>query len=1811
MMKRPQPVKPALFTALEPRILLDGAAIVEATEALTDNDYAHDTPEALAVAPESSQTSRREIVFIDAALPDVETLIEGVDDHAEVFLIEAHENGLQQMAQLLDGLNDVDAIHILGHGDIAQATIGNSIISNDTLDINTQLLKEIGSSLSADGDILLYGCNVAASDAGIALVEKIAQITQADIAASDDLTGAKASGGDWELEKNSGHIETQAQIIENYKNTLADVATGKTFTENAITTPRPIIDGVDISSEISVDDYHGGTVVFSLNGDAVYSEDITLQTNGSTTGDLSFDTSKKVIFDDAVRIGNYYTDSGNNSITVELENTFYNGDFQYYLNESGWVTSAKNSDPLTSSLSSDASESNNQMYLYGNAILSAGNAGSTITGASFHSSEYIPLDDSHTIAFDYRANDAGDDNFIISAYLEPSGGGANFDLLNQVSGVQDGTVHNFSANLTGLAADNYRLVIISGAEDTDNNFNVNWDMYVDNIKVTTSTPPGIDETTISELANAVHYSQLSSEQLRGYADTTPLNKGLLIRAYDSSGSLQTDFSATFNVTPVNDTPTSSYSSPKGTVFYSTPGYELDIFNNIQIMPVENIQTITSVIITVDGINQPTDEYLIYDDGNANNKDLMALTDGSGTLNGIAYNVTTATDPNNAGRFLATVTLNGNWATTDINETANVSEYSLTLATFLNDLKFRNNAINTTDTVDRRITLAQVTDSGSNSGANNNIHTPNYTTTIQRVPVLTVTDTSFDEAAGTPVSAGAAIDINNLESTVSIVSSTVRITGGYTDGDELIFDSSDSRFIVNQGIDNDGFHYLSLTSNPANNAILLISEWETALQAIKFDTPSDYPDENPTRTLKWEVNDGLARYIPEYSIISIIEQDDLITLPNGNSALISTPHNTNISFDASSYFLDPDDVITYSSPDLPSGLSINNVTGEITGKLSGIDPADFINGEKSFISTITADNTRPDSNSITLTITVTDDSISITGSQPDLILSQNSSNLLNMSAYFTDSDDNLFFDADGLPPGLNINISSGVISGSINTIPETDLTDGKKIFNITVYATNYALDANGNIKLDVNGDAIVKEVNSFTFDITVAGESLSVSPWSGKYFDVNGTPVSVGDTYNSSDPNENTPSYSAAGSVVALFKEASSSSLIQGEHYAEFTLKISNVSNPGSEYLIADGAIFSIADQNRGTFFTADNNQIDFSIEHTQGVDIVTFKGSWSAEQLNRFLKSLAYRNDSALPDAKTGRFFTIATLEQSDGDKNDLNNARVEIKRLSVLYTSSNSYNEGNPPTPATDNLFIRNLPADTVLFGATIQITNNFTTGDFLSPGEDKDIPPGISTSYNDSTGTLTISSATGLGLSDWEKILNNVTYHTTIDVDNSSKLTRTLTWTVKGDPAEIDRYQPDTSNIKIIPVLGLTNTFIQYGLLHEKNTSPAFSNFAEPVTYSATGLPEGLNIDSTTGIISGYPDPEGEYEITINIAAADGTQASDSYTLNVLPIPLSQSRDNNSNTATDTFKDSTSFSGTYNGGNSSGTNSSVNNSFTADSGSGSSAATPSTGNNGMQWSGYLESAAQSDTQTRTQATAENSEQAADATKTQADAQAVTETAGQTQPAGIDTANLSQASLNTVENAAGTLAAVFDSGVPAGYAPQPAELNPPGIDQINVTVGADGQLQIISSSGRADSAGYSGMTIVDIEQQDNNLNILISDENTNSVVNYSASLQNGRPLPDWLSIDPQTGQVSGEIPAGTGAVNLRIQAVDQDGTVRMLEIQLTLPKPPQTPLSLQMEFAPDTGNSGFSSQLAEAFEKQNNPAEKIISALQMNRQQT
>ncbi len=175
----------------------------------------------------STSAPVREVAFIDTGLADWQVLRDGVKPGVEVVLLDAGADGLAQMAAWAQGRSGYDAIYLLSHGNSGAIKLGALTLDGDNLQQHSDTLARIGSALTADGDFLVYGCNVAEGPTGVEFVGKLAQATGADVGASDDLTGASGLGGDWELESASGVIDLDPStlVLGSFGNFLGNIAT--------------------------------------------------------------------------------------------------------------------------------------------------------------------------------------------------------------------------------------------------------------------------------------------------------------------------------------------------------------------------------------------------------------------------------------------------------------------------------------------------------------------------------------------------------------------------------------------------------------------------------------------------------------------------------------------------------------------------------------------------------------------------------------------------------------------------------------------------------------------------------------------------------------------------------------------------------------------------------------------------------------------------------------------------------------------------------------------------------------------------------------------------------------------------------------------------------------------------------------------------------------------------------------------------------------------------------------------------------------------------------------------------------------------------------------------------------------------------------------------------------------------------------------------------------------------------------------------------------------------------------------------------
>ena len=204
------------------------------------------------------QLNSRELLILDAGVESLQQLINGIRPDVDWVVLNANQDGIEQITHILANYREITTLHIVSHGAPGCLFLGNTQLNLETLEYYTTQLQSWFAPLAPQfwgeqvlqshisqtphfskppllgvwgqglGDkkpsLLLYGCNVAAGDVGAEFIHKLHNITQANIAASQTLTGSAALGGDWELEVHIGKINVAlgflSEALEAYSGVL-------------------------------------------------------------------------------------------------------------------------------------------------------------------------------------------------------------------------------------------------------------------------------------------------------------------------------------------------------------------------------------------------------------------------------------------------------------------------------------------------------------------------------------------------------------------------------------------------------------------------------------------------------------------------------------------------------------------------------------------------------------------------------------------------------------------------------------------------------------------------------------------------------------------------------------------------------------------------------------------------------------------------------------------------------------------------------------------------------------------------------------------------------------------------------------------------------------------------------------------------------------------------------------------------------------------------------------------------------------------------------------------------------------------------------------------------------------------------------------------------------------------------------------------------------------------------------------------------------------------------------------------------------
>ena len=130
---------------------------------------------------------------------------------ARVVVLEAGRDGIGQIGAALAAHPGAAVVRLFSHGEPGTVLVAGQAITKDTLVEQTEAIAAWRQHLAPGAEILLYGCSVAATPEGRSLVDGLAALTGAAVAASITPTGSAAQGGGLTLGYATGPIKAQTE----------------------------------------------------------------------------------------------------------------------------------------------------------------------------------------------------------------------------------------------------------------------------------------------------------------------------------------------------------------------------------------------------------------------------------------------------------------------------------------------------------------------------------------------------------------------------------------------------------------------------------------------------------------------------------------------------------------------------------------------------------------------------------------------------------------------------------------------------------------------------------------------------------------------------------------------------------------------------------------------------------------------------------------------------------------------------------------------------------------------------------------------------------------------------------------------------------------------------------------------------------------------------------------------------------------------------------------------------------------------------------------------------------------------------------------------------------------------------------------------------------------------------------------------------------------------------------------------------------------------------------------------------------------
>ncbi len=1182
--------------------------------------------------------NRTEVIFILDGLPDWQTLCEAAPQGSGVVLLDGNGDVLKQMAGYLDAqpARSVDAIHLLSHGSNGRVHLGEQTLAADTIDAHTDVLQQIGAALTEEGDFLLYGCHVAQDAAGVEFLGRLAQATGADVAASDDATGAAELGGDWVLEQHVGEIDdTNSVHFQNYAALLAPPADenfddnagwstgansftldGITYTKTGIedtlvtnSSSGPLGDGASdyyinfLADSVTISEASGAN--FKLNGftiDALADADITLQPDSGAAITLvsnnswvtqPVDLSANSDFENITSV----TISGSNMMLCMDDLDFsapvlsnsppslggapadavVTEDVDTPIDLSAYDLFDENGDEITLTLAVDRGSlrtSDGNGTFSGVTVASSGTGSMTLTGAAADLNTY--LNDTNKISYRTALDDTSSINLTVTPNDGTTDGTADTVALMVQQVNDDPTVASLPASVTVT-------------EDVVSNFDLSAATFTD-------VDSGANSVTLTLAAGAGTFAATSGGGVTvGGSETgtlTLIGTAAGIDTYlNTASNLQ--YTAASNVNGTSAT-TVTLTANDGGNTGTGGGNNVALGSvNVDVTAVNDAPSLTSGDYTFTGVDENTTSTAVAVSA------MASLTDpDAGASAGIAITASTG-----IGTWQYSTDDGGSWTAVGA-----VAQSSALL-------------LRSTDSV------RYVPDSQNGETATFGFHAWDRTSGSygQKVDVTTNGGTT----AFSTNSATASLDVSSVNDAPSIIATTPSL--GTTTEDAAATLSVGS-FLSISDVDTGASGGLALTGLTGNGS------WEYSVDGGSIWTAVGAVAHSSALLLR---STDVLRYLPdgengETTTISYRAWDQ--TSGSGGNKVDVTTNGGTTAFSANS---------------ATASLAVTSVNDAPT--FSGLDGAPAFTEVSASVGLDTD-------------VTVADIELGA--------LNGGNGNFAGASLTLVRNGGANANDQFSIPSGGNLTVAGANVSAGGNVIATFDTSSPGQV--VTTFANNGTIPTT----------ALVSEVlQAIRYANTADDPAGTVQiDWtfsdgnSGNAQGTGGSPATATGSTTVSVTNVNdaptltatgqNPTFTEGAPGADLFSAVAASTVEAADRISSMTLTVTNLSDGADEILRFDGSDLALVDGNSVTTAT---NGLNVSVSLAGSTATVSFSGATlTAAQMQALVDGLAYRNISDNPATGSSRVVTITGIEDDGGVENGGHNTAAPNLSSAVSLAAVN-----------------------------------------------------------------------------------------------------------------------------------------------------------------------------------------------------------------------------------------------------------------------------------------------------------------------------------------------------------------------------------------------------------------------------------------------------------------------------------------------------------------------------------------------------------